>query len=110
MFEMKIDVLTCQCEGELLRFEVVDWDDSGCPELAISLWRCGSLRPTFWRRLKLAWYEFRGTRVHDDICLIEREKIVELRDLVDNALTKWDAIIDENNKRTAVGDGSSTPS
>lgn len=92
---MKIDVVTCSCEGELLRFEIYDLDNRGVPEVDISMWQVGAFqdnRTPFWHRVKNAWREFRGKLNHDNICITSKEKLVEMRDIVEELIERWEDI------------------
>jgi hypothetical protein len=90
---MRIDVITCDCETHLMRFELEDWEEEGCPQVYISLWEQGhntDRKGSFWHRLKYAWREFRGTAVHDNISIGHKEKLVELRNIVNGLIKRWD--------------------
>ncbi len=90
---MKIDVITCDCETHLMRFELEDWEEEGCPQVYISLWEEGhnaDRRLPFWLRIKNAWLEFKGTLSQDNICIGNKEKLIEMRDIVDELIERWE--------------------
>ncbi len=97
---MKIDVITCSCEGELIRFDLTDWGQDGLPMVYMSFWEikcCGNSRQSFLQRVKNGWLEFRGKLVHDEFCINEKKKLLELQGIVNDLVKQWE---EEERKKT----------
>jgi hypothetical protein len=67
----------CNCNGEALMFDFVEWEDKHPYWLAVSIWRLGNSNhiPSIWDRIRWCWLCLRTGQPYRDEILLEWQQI-----------------------------------